>query len=163
MTQTKVYFELSDEIQQLLTSNKITIKDILRNEDINAEVTYGVLPYEVEGERSKDIVAIVIVASVAVVAVSSAIAKVLNTYYRRPQLIEFWEYEEVRDLDGKIMLDAEGNPLFKLVKRCQLLEPRQENQKTNIEFGFDLEKGLVIKINSEEKQMNERLNLPDRI
>ena len=54
MQQTKIYLELSDELQAVLNDNGISIEDILEQEGIEADVTYGVMPTQAEeGARSK--------------------------------------------------------------------------------------------------------------
>ena len=154
MAQTKIYLELSDEFQQLLADNRISIEYILQNENIDAEVTYGIMPYPAEEEaRTKELVTIILAASGAVVAISFAISKVLNMLYNKPHIVEISENKELRDKNGNILLDEEGKPLFKPVKRYELIEPRREERKDEFEFGFGLKNGIRIKVKSEEKEM----------
>ena len=154
MAQTKIYLELSDEFQQLLADNRISIEYILQNENIDAEVTYGIMPYPTEeGARTKELVTIILAASGAVVAISFAISKVLNMLYNKPHIVEISENKELRDKNGNILLDEEGKPLFKPVKRYELIEPRREERKDEFEFSFGLKNGIRIKVKSEEKEM----------
>ena len=44
MTTTNIYLELDSDILELIESN-VDISEILRSENIDAEVTYGVGPY----------------------------------------------------------------------------------------------------------------------
>lgn len=53
MSDTKIYLELSDEIQAVLADNGLSVEDILRREDIDASVSHGLPPCEPEeGARS---------------------------------------------------------------------------------------------------------------
>lgn len=48
MSKTKISIELSKEIEAVLVDNKTSREDILKHENINAEVTHGILPYQME-------------------------------------------------------------------------------------------------------------------
>jgi hypothetical protein len=152
MTEAKIYLELSDAIEQLLSENKITIEDIFLAEKIDAEVTYGVLPYQLEeGVRDKKLIPI-IASSAAVVSISFAVSTILTTIYNKPYLIEFDEIQEVKDDKGKVILDSQGNPVFKTIKKHELLEPRKEDIYKEMEIVFDKNKGILIKIKTLEDQ-----------
>ena len=147
MTEVKIYLKLSEEIEQILAENSIGIVDVLQNENIDAEVTYGVLPSMLEQEeRTKDIVAIILAGTAAVFSISYAISKILNTIYNKPYLVEVFDYEESKDSQGKIIV--------KEVKKYQLIEPRKEERKNDFEFNFDIKNGLVIKVSSQEKELD---------
>ena len=159
MSQTKIYLDLSDEFKQLLSDNETEIKDILLQENIDADVTYGVIPQEVEeGARSKDLVAIILASSAAVISISFAISKILNTLYNKPHLLGIYEYEELRDDKGNALLSREGKPRLKMVKRYELIEPRREQRRTDMKFSFGITSGIVIKFSSEEKEVDETNN-----
>jgi hypothetical protein len=153
MTTTKIYLEISDEIQGILADNGLSVEDILRQEAIEATVTHGVPPYQSEEEaRTKDVVTIILAASVAIPAIGFAISQVLNTLHDKPYFVEYYENVELRNEKGKILTDKDGNPLFKTVKRHELLEPRKENQKREFEARFSLANGVVIKFGTKEEE-----------
>jgi hypothetical protein len=153
MSETKIYLELSNEIQELLADNDLSIKDILQREEIDAIVTQGIPPFQAEdGARTKDVITIVLAGSFAVAAISFAISQVLNTLHHKPYFVEYYENVELRDAKGSVLKDREGNPLFKTVKRHEILEPSKENQKKEFEAKFSLVNGIVIKFGSEEKK-----------
>jgi hypothetical protein len=151
MNETKIYLELSDEVQQLLADNQITIEDILRTENIDAEVTYGVLPYQLEeGARTKKLVPIIIGVGIVVLPVSLAVSQVLSTINNKPHIVEIYDPQQLKDSKGNILLDKDGRPLYKLVKKYELIEPRtKKNQE--LEIQVSLENGVVLKFKSEEK------------
>jgi hypothetical protein len=80
MSDTKIYLDLSTEIQELLADNEISIADILQQENIDvSDVTEGVMPQKSEdGTRTKDLVPIILAGSAAVTAIAYAISKILN-------------------------------------------------------------------------------------
>ncbi len=80
MSDTKIYLDLSTEIQELLADNEISIADILQQENIEVtDVTEGVMPQKSEdGARTKDLVPIILAGSAAVTAIAYAISKILN-------------------------------------------------------------------------------------
>ena len=152
---TRIYLDLPDDIQLMLEENQLSWEDALTDLGIDQEVTYGSLPYhEEEGVRTKELVTVIIVASAAaVVAVSFAISRILETLQRKPSIVEIYEPVAVQDASGKVVIDALGQPVVKLVKRYEILEPRKEDRKVEFEFHFDLKDVVVIKVRSEETQM----------
>jgi hypothetical protein len=153
-TQTQIYLELPPELQQLLSDNGLSVDEILRQQNIPAEVTYGVLPDELEaGTRSKDPAMIILASAAAALAVGLAISQVLHTLQRQPQLVEYYELVELKDAKGNILLDKKGKPQLKRVKKYELLEPRKEDSNQSLEIGLNPANGLVIKFGSTEKQM----------
>ena len=156
MEQIKIYLELSDELQEVLNDNGISIEDILEQEGIEADVTYGVMPTQAEeGARSKDVVTIILVSSALVLAISVAISNVLSTLYRKPIHVVEDDVIVLQDAKGKVLKDKEGNPLVERVKRHKLLEPRAADREQNLGIKW---KELVMGFSSSEKQ----LNTPDR-
>jgi hypothetical protein len=65
MSETKIYLDLSEDIQRLLADNEITIEPILQQENIEVDhVTEGVIPDESEeGGRTKDLVTLIFASS----------------------------------------------------------------------------------------------------
>ena len=157
MEQIKIYLELSHELQEVLNDNGISIEDILEQEGIEADVTYGVMPTQAEeGARSKDVVTIILVSSALVLAISVAISNVLSTLYRKPIHVVEDDVIVLQDAKGKVLKDKEGNPLVERVKRHKRLEPRAADHSQNL--GIKWKDGLIIGFSSSEKQ----LNTPDR-
>ena len=89
MSEIKIYLELSNDLQQLLYDNNISISEILTQQDINADISYGVIPdNEVEEGRNKDIATLILASSAAVIAIGVAISLVLRPILRRPILVQ---------------------------------------------------------------------------
>jgi len=148
MSEIKIYLELDDDIQQFVESN-VNIADVLQTENIDAEVTYGVGNYlSEEGARTKDVVTIILASSALLVSIAFAISQLLNTYYNKPILIEFYEIHELKDSNGNLLRDEDGKPQLIKVKKYQLIEPREQSAIQNLEFQFSLRDGIVIKFNS---------------
>lgn len=138
MPKEKIYVELSPEIQEWLADNRLTIEDLLDEKNIAAEVTYGEAPYQIEdGVQTRDIVPIILAGSAAVISISIALSQILETLYSKPILMETFDIQASRDVDRY------GRPLLKLVKRYELLEPRQEEKTKEIEVSF---LGFVIRV-----------------
>jgi hypothetical protein len=153
-TQTQIYLELAPELQQLLNDNGLSIDDILRQQNLQAEVTYGVLPDQPEtSARTKDPVLIILASSAAVLAVGSAISQVLRIVFHRPHVAEYYELVELKDAKGKVLLNKKGKPQLKRVKKYEILEPRKEDSSQHTEVSWNTVNGLVLKFGSAEKQM----------
>ena len=153
-TQTHIYLEIPSELQQLLNDNGLSVGEILREKNVNAEVTYGVMPDELATDvRSKEPVMIVLATAALVLTVGSAISQVLHTLQRRPQLVEYYELVERRDNNGNMLLDNEGKPQLERLKKYELLEPRAEDGRRSLEISLNPANGFVIKFDSSERQM----------
>ena len=155
MPQTKIFIELSDEIQQVINSSKISLEDLLKRQMPDVEIIYGKKIYNSDaGFREKGIVPIILAASAGVATISFAISQILHAIYKKPHLVEFYENEILKDNQGNAILDEDGLPILQPVKKYQFIEPRIEDSKKELEFSFGLKNGIVIKIRSEENQMN---------
>lgn len=150
----QIYLELPSEFQQLLSDNGITVERILRDENIDARVSFGILPTAQDATvRSKEPVLIILASAAAVLAVGSAISQVIHALYRKPYLVEVCELIEQTDAAGNVILDTGGKPSLIQVKKYDLLEPRKEDSSHSLETGMNSTKGLVIKFNSSAKQI----------
>jgi hypothetical protein len=108
MPETKIYMEFDEMLQQVIADNQLTISDILRQDSIKAKVTNGMTPYEDEdGARSKELVTIILASSVLIGSISFAISRVLNEYYHRPIIEEYYENVELKDEKGNTISDKE--------------------------------------------------------
>jgi hypothetical protein len=155
MSDTKIYLDLSDDIQQLFYDNKISINDVMRQENIDSTISYGIIPgQEREGERSKDLTTIILASSAAVIAIGTAISQIIRTLQRKPHLVKYIELIELRDAEGNIILDLAGKPQFKQITKYELLEPRKEDTSKNFEVNWTTESGIVMKFSSAEKQLD---------
>lgn len=79
MSETQIYLELDEELQQLLNDNGLNVTDLLQQEGIEAQIKAGTLPACSETVRTKDLVTVILASSAAVTAISFAISKVLHT------------------------------------------------------------------------------------
>ncbi len=141
MPQTKIYLELSDEMQGALADNGLDLADLLRREPVDATVAHGVLPVQTEsGAREREVATVVLAGAAAVAAVGFAVSQCLRAIYAKPQRVTWYEPEEVRDAQGDVVRDGQGQPVFKKVKRHQLLEPRRQ---ADFEFQFAIGKAGV--------------------
>jgi len=148
---TKIYLELDDELKKVLDDNELSISDILQNEGIEAHVMFGVTPYQTEDNaRKKEPITIIIASSVLIISVALAISKVLNTLYNKPKVIKIYEPVELRDAKGNILMNKEGNPIFKKIEKYEILQPKFE-ERQEIKATFDPKNGIVIQISSETK------------
>ena len=153
METAKIYLDLSEDILAWMADNGLSIEDVLEKEGIDAEVVEGVMPVDGEsGSRTKEVVSIILANAAAVTAILFAVSRCMRTWLNRP-IYESWEeLEEIRDEDGKVMLDKDGNPMMKMVRKHVLVEPGQGETREKIDLKAGL-KGLVLNMNTEEKRV----------
>lgn len=150
MSETQIYLDLDEELQQLLNENGLSIADLLQQEGIDAQVNTGTLPACSETVRTKDLVTVILASSAAVTAISFAISKILHTLHNKPHFVEYQEPVELRDVQGNVLLDKQGNPLFKMVPKREFVVPATKNQQQDFETTLDSSK-FVIRLSSGEK------------
>lgn len=155
MPKMKIFIELSDDLMELLSDNNLSVDYILDSEDIDAEVGSGASPYQKEkGAKTRDLITVVSIigaSSTAVIAIAYAVTTVLETLQKKPIYQTYWELEEIRKKDGGVILDKDGNPVMKKVKKYILLEPGNGDKKDGFEISSGL-KGLVMKFSTEKKR-----------
>jgi hypothetical protein len=153
-TNTQIYLDLTSEAKQLLSDNGLSISDILREQNIDAEVTYGLFPdQEGEGARSMEVVTILLASGAVAMMVGMAVSRVLQTLQHRPHLVGYYDLVPIKDAEGKIILDKKGKPQLQRVKKFELLEPRKADSQQVFELGFTPSHGLVIKFGTADMQM----------
>ena len=148
----KIYLEFDKVLEQALAENHLSIADILQHENVEAKVTHGVSPYPVEnGARTKDVVTIILVSSIAIGSVGFAISQILNAIYNRPHFREYEELVELRDGEGNILFDKECQPIFKSVKHQKIIVADKQEEMTMFEAKFSVLNGLIIRFGAEKK------------
>jgi hypothetical protein len=153
METAKIYLDLSEDILAWMADNGLSIEDVLEKEGIDAEVVEGVIPVDGQsGGRTKNVVPIILASAGGASAILFAVSHCLKTWLNRP-IYESWEeLEEIRDENGKIMVDKDGNPRMKTVRKHVLVEPGKTDKKEKIDLKAGLT-GIVLGMNTEEKQI----------
>ncbi len=150
--ETRIYLELDEDLQQALDDNGIRIEDILREAEVEGRVSHDVLPLQDDGgghsRDLKTVVTLLFAGSVAVASFSYALNQTLGTIYNKPIYVQYQEPVEIRNADGDVVLDQDGNPVFKLVPRHEILQAQQSGKD---EFMTDLN-NMVLKISTEDKR-----------
>lgn len=153
MQKTNIYVDYSDDIEKQLIDNNIDIPSILRSENFDIDVSYKPIPLQnTTGFRDKDLALVILASSTACIAIGIAVSSVIRACYRKPYLVKFSELIELRNTNGEIVLDSDGNPVMKIKESYELIEPREEN--ANISFKVDSSSnGIVVRFQSEESQI----------
>jgi hypothetical protein len=75
----EIYLELSEEIRKLLAQSNISINDVLRRANIDADISYAESPFVAdEAVKTRDIVTVIAVSAVAFSLVAPALVKIIN-------------------------------------------------------------------------------------
>jgi hypothetical protein len=149
----KIYLDFSEDIRALLEGQGIRVQDILTEQHIDAEVCFEPLPLEHPGERTRDLVPVILAGSFAAVSVAAAvaivtaaIAKFLDRQAARPRYVEYFEPRLVLDGQGNPILDGQGNVQTVRVPVRTFVEPKNLSVES---FTFDGSlKNVVVKLES---------------
>lgn len=155
MEQTKIYLEFSSEIEEVLIANggiEACLKEAFNQENIEAEIEEDEVNYQNEqGVRDKDIVTIVLAGTAAFAGISISIAHLITSLKGTSTFVVYNELEEVKDNDGKVILNKKGKPIMKKVKKFIKKDPKKDAVEKSFEVGFSWKNGLVIKYSNSEK------------
>lgn len=133
MNEVKCYLEFSSDDLECLAARGLSIEDVLNQAEIKNRIAYDILP-SVGNNPTKNIVPVLVISLGAVAVLSFAIGKILNIINRRPRFVHIYEDEVIRNADGNVLLDEEGNPQYKLIEKYDLLEPMPEDYKDGFEL-----------------------------
>lgn len=155
MEQTTIYLEFSKEIEEALIDNggiEACIKEALKKDNISAQILEDEAKYQNEqGVRDKDIVIILLAGTATIAGISISIAHLISTIKGKSTFVIYNELEEIKDVEGIVMLDKKGKPLMKKVKKFIKKDPNKDELTKTFEVSFSLQNGLVIKYTNSEK------------
>jgi hypothetical protein len=152
MSNTKFYIELSSDIEELLANNQVTLADILQKENIDADVLSGAVPYQQEeGVKTKEIVTIILASSASIAIITLAITNFLKAWHQKPIFVECDELEPIKNDDGTILLNDNGEPYLRIVKKHKMIEPDKIKNKMDFEISYKNLTDIVIRFKSEDK------------
>jgi hypothetical protein len=149
---TQLYFSFSRDIEIFFQENNISLQYLLDKNAVEGTLEYSSDPsLGSEVEREKAIIPKIITSSVAAVLVISSLTSLLEEVYRQPYIIEVYESQELRDSRGEIIFDNYGNPKTKIVKKVEMIQPKQDDLKKEMDIKLDFTKGVFIKIKESRK------------
>lgn len=144
MKTAQIFLSLSPEATGILEQNQISVQNVLEQQHLGVTVRTGIVNYESNtGERTKDVGTIIMASTALIATIGYVIATVITALGNKPQIVEIESLEELRDKDGNVVLDKEGNPVFKTVKKVEIVDPAKSNLT---DFSFEAFKVFKIKI-----------------
>lgn len=157
MQETKIYVEFSEEIEYLLSENKINLPVLLQEENIDAIIAYEYKPYDNNiGERSKDMVLTLVGSSVLILAIGEAFSRIIKTLHDKPTIVKVSNIEPICDINGNLIHDAFGQPLLTTSSSYQLLTPKIQDVKKV--FSIEVNQyGIRMKYDSLEKGQTDEI------
>ena len=152
MAEGKIFLHFSDSIRDALDEYEVDVETLLHEAGIEAEVQLEALPPLHAEERSRDVVPVIMAASVAAVSlaaataiVTAAISKALVRIAARPRYVEYQVEQPVRDAQGNPVLKANGEVQTIRVPVREFVEPQELTQETfTAEIG--LTKGVIVRM-----------------
>lgn len=149
-TDGKIYLNFSEDLRTLFDEQDIRIQDVLQEAGINAEVRFEALPPVHPGERTRDLVPVILASSAAAVSfaatvaiITSAISKLLDRKAARPRYVEYLREKPILDAKGNPLLDKDGKVQTIQEPIHTFVEPRNLNEE-NFKVEIGLTKGIVI-------------------
>lgn len=149
----EIYLELSEEVRKLLAQNNISVNDVLRRANIDADISYAESPLATdEAVKTREIVTVIVVSAVAFSLVAPALVKIINALKNDSEISRETWYElkpVINPKTGEALHDKKGNPIFNKVPHLELSQAKQKDTKTNVKL--DIAKILSISFSTEDK------------
>jgi len=145
LSDVRIFLELDSESQSILSDNDVTIAGALQEEGIDAKVTFGVAPYGSD-TGGKELATIILASGASVALVTLAIAKLLSIYQARPHVLEVDDLVEVRDADGRVLVDRDGKPQLRPQKRIEIHQPTGQKIETAFDVKLFGPHGIVVRL-----------------
>jgi len=142
---TTIFVSLEGEAKQL-SATLSRLEEALRPNSAVSSVQMSSLP-NVEGRpRVKDLALVILASGAAVSATLVALKGLLGPYLNARALrIEQEELEGLRESDGNIARDPNGNPIYRVVKKTEIADIPDESS-TSVDA--DLAKVFHLKVTS---------------
>lgn len=154
MDETKIYLELSDEVQKVMAQKGISLATILQRKGIDAQISYGEIPTPPKnGIKTRDLATIIAVASISAIPLALAIKEFLNALRKGKDVVraEYYRLEPVIDpLTGEILRDKDGNPIMNKVPQFELSQARPKHVKEEFRIEGPLHLSISFKTETNE-------------
>ena len=147
INQLDAFLSISTEISVAIGTPDILVGEA-KKFDSNAKIRFSTFHLEGEEARNKDIVPVIVATSAGLVGVLLAVSHLLKTYFRRPLRCEWEELEEIRE-NGEVLKDADGLPVWRIVKKHALLDLKQLNTKQDLDLSAGID-GIHFKLSVSE-------------
>jgi hypothetical protein len=148
----ELYLVLSQDIKTCFHNNSLGLKDIFKREQLDVKLEYSHnLSSGNDSERDKEIIPKIIASSMSLVLILTSLTSLLDEIYRKPYIFEFYENQELRDSKGNIVFGENGDPIMKLIKKNELVQPRKEEIEKEISFNLNLKQGILVKLREVKK------------
>lgn len=152
MNDSRIYLNLSDDIRTLLEEEGSSVQDLLAAADLPADVRFEALPPAHPGERTRDLVPVIMAGSVAAVSLAAAVAiltaaisRALERKAIRPRYVEYQEEKPVLDAHGNPVLDKEGRVQTIRTPVHRFVEPQNLTEDT-FKVGLGPTQGIVVEM-----------------
>lgn len=155
MTEIPIYLEIDEEIEDVLASSGMNIREILHNQNIKAKVTYGPMPIGDEaGVRTRDVVTIISASAAAAFLISKAITNILKEIHRKPIHDEYFELVPSLDSVGNPVRDEETGEILMTPKKIHFVHefgnvPSEDISEVNVGPN-----GIVMRFSKKQEPKN---------
>jgi hypothetical protein len=122
----QVFIFADSEIQALLSGYETSLAELLVREGVQVSDGVAPNPAQVAGSREKEPVSILIGTAAVILALTPVISKAISALANRPVVVTEWVCVPVEDSSGRVLRDANGDPVCTWVERARLLEPSRQ-------------------------------------
>ena len=137
MCEAKIYLELSDEVQKIITQSGMSVDTVLRRAGIDTEITYGESPLQLEqGVKTRELATIIAVSAISAVPAAIALAKLIKSLRKETVIAKYYKLEPVLEpKTGEVLRDKKGNPVMNKIPHFEVTETRAKQIKEEFKRG----------------------------
>src|SRR5580693_4011186 len=106
----EVFVYLPDEVARFLAENGENLADLLRREGLAVNARLEVDPAEPSGSR--DLTLVLLATAAVITALTPTLTRIISAISNRPVLAKELRLRPVEDIKGRVLRDANGNPIL---------------------------------------------------
>lgn len=122
-----LYILVDENILAAFLENNDSIQDVINRLETDASLKLDFSPLIMEdGSKTKGIVEVITVSLVMAPFIIRELTRAMQIYFdsTRHQVVDaYWESEEIRDAEGNPVIDRNGQPYMKLVRKRMHFKP----------------------------------------
>ena len=136
MEKEPVFIHMNESVRQILVEHGVDVIRELKKQGLEVERSFQSDP--ASGEKThRDATLVILASGVAINALGTAIAKIIDALSRKPVIAKEIGYGPVMDVNGQAIRDKNGNPIQGWMDTPVLLESSQKPQENSrAKFSF---------------------------
>jgi len=131
-----VFIHMNESVRKILVEQGVDVIRELKKQGLDVERSFQADPASGK-ETHRDVTLVILASAIAINALATAIAKIIDAHSRKPVITKEIGYGPILDKNGNVVRDENGNPVLGWMEKPVLLESSQKPQENSrAKFSF---------------------------